>query len=180
MDTCEWETHPRTWPATASTCSTKTMLASDNPEHMSSQQPIAAQEQPRHTCHSHEFWNCLHCGIAFKRDFVDRVSRADPERSYDALVQFGNAPITSIVNLQWKREALAKYNTERSSAVNYEKLLSDHTEKRQSRQNKLPPKQRSKGTIKWKRPICKKKQKCRSGGVAEVTPKDSVVIPETH
>lgn len=62
--------------------------------------PGHTQGIPGRTCHSHEFWNCLHCEIAFKGDFVDRVIRSGGEHSYDTLVQFGNAPITSIVNLQ--------------------------------------------------------------------------------
>jgi hypothetical protein len=114
----------------------------------------------------------LHCGIAFRRDFADRVIRSGPEHSYDALVQFGDAPITSIVNLQWKREALEKHNSERAkySADNHETLLCDYMEKRQSRQAVRPRQQRrSNATMKWKRPVCmqtnkkKKKKKKKKG-----------------
>ena len=156
----------------ASTSLTKIMLASDCPESLSSQIqriPCVRERQPRHTCPSHEFWNCLHCGIAFRRDFADRVIRAGPEHSYDALVQFGDAPITSIVNLQWKREALEKYSSERSkcSADKYETLLCDYMAKRQSRQSRqaVRPKQqrKSNATITWKRPVCMQKKKKRSG-----------------
>lgn len=162
----------------ASTSLTKITLASDCPESLSSQVqhiPCVQERQPRHTCPSHEFWNCLHCGIAFRRDFADRVIRAGPEHSYDALVQFGDAPITNIVNLQWKREALEKYNSERSrcSADKYETLLSDYTATRQGRQSRqsrqaVRPKQqpKSNATMTWKRPVCmqkkKKKKKKRS------------------
>lgn len=77
-------------------------------------------------------------------------------------MQFGNAPITSMVNMQWKREALEKHNAERltCSPVNREKLLSEYVAGRQSRQNvDSRPKRKSKATIKWKRPLCMQKEK---------------------
>ncbi|TKS65619.1 Flap endonuclease 1 [Collichthys lucidus] len=106
--------------------------------------------------------------LSDKRDFVDRVIRAGPEESYDALVQFGYAPITGVVNLQWKREALEKYNAERlkHSSATFEKLLKEYTEKRQSDQKAhSKQKPRSKGSIEWKVPICMQKKKDKKNGV---------------
>lgn len=112
----------------------------------------------------------MHCGIAFRRDFADRVIRAGPENSYDALVQFGNTPITGIVNLQWKREALENHNLERAkhAAGNHDKLLSEYVAKRQTGQ-KVCSKQRTpkgvKGTskgVKWERPVCMQRKNTRS------------------
>lgn len=118
----------------------------------------------------------MHCGIAFRRDFTNRVVRAGPETSYDALVQFGNAPITNIVNLQWKCAAMEKYNAERakSSALRGKQLLSDYTEKRQkgheSNNNKVSVKvqrKSTKGSVKWERPVCMKNKKRKSGTAHE-------------
>ena len=168
MDTYEWETRPRTWPAMASTCSTKITWASDCPRDPSSRTPLtsAPQDQrPRRMCHSHRFWNCLHCGIAFRRDFADSVIRAGPEQSYDALVQFGTAPITGMVNLQWKYEAMENHRSERSkhSAIRSSKILSEYVARRHTSSSKpWQQRHRAKGTIKWERPVCMQKKRLKS------------------
>ena len=94
--------------------------------------------------------------IAFRRDFANRVVRAGPEHSYDALVQFGNAPITNIVNLQWKREALEMYNAGRSqqSTVTHDTLLGEYVAKRKAHSVHRRQHTKSKGVTKWKRPVC--------------------------
>ncbi|KAJ8009908.1 hypothetical protein DPEC_G00069050 [Dallia pectoralis] len=127
--------------------------------------------QMRHTCPSRERWNCLHCGIAFRRDFANSVVRAGPEHSYDALVQFGNAPIT---NLQWKRDTLEKHIAERAThaTVNGDRLLTEYMEKRQTRhraQSKQQQPRKPTCTIKWKRPVCMQKKIERSGALPKRT-----------
>ncbi|KAJ7992811.1 hypothetical protein DPEC_G00265590 [Dallia pectoralis] len=148
-------------------CLTKATSASDCPERqMSQMHPMSGprEPQPRHTCPSRERWNCLHCGIAFRRDFANSVVRAGHEHSYDALVQFGNAPITNLVNLQWKRDALEKHIAERAThaTVNGDRLLTEYMEKRQTRhraQSKQQQQRKPTCTIKWKRPVCMQKKK---------------------
>lgn len=81
---------------------------------------------------------------------------AGPEHSYDALVQFGNAPITGIVNMLWKREVLEQCNLSRSenSSVDYENLVEEYTEKRSVQEKTHSVPRNKKQEVKWKRPLC--------------------------
>lgn len=97
------------------------------------------------------------------RFFADRLARANPESSYDALVRFGHAPLTALVNLQWKREALQKLKSDRAlrflelpleSAALREQDASGHVETREAKRA------RRKG-VEWKRPLCSKRKKGR-------------------
>ncbi|KAK2813469.1 hypothetical protein Q5P01_000838 [Channa striata] len=81
---------------------------------------------------------------------------------FGALVQFGNAPITAMVNLQWKREVLEKHvaagAAERNRAEgNSELRPGQSTDSARSREP------RPKG-VRWKRPLCTRKKREEAEG----------------
>ena len=97
--------------------------------------------------------------------------RAGPELSYDAIVQFGYSPITNIVNLQWRHQALERHNAQRKNCPteNYKKVVADYMEHRQSKLKVHSKKsQKSKGVVSWKRPVCMQKKRTVSGKSSKV------------
>ncbi|KAK2814518.1 hypothetical protein Q5P01_000317 [Channa striata] len=159
MDTSSWETLPRTWTETGSTCSTKTPWASGCRADEEKETSIRAAEEAREPRRPRALAESRSCAaqISFMRDFADRLARTDPESYYDALVQFGNAPITAMVNLQWKREVLEKHvaagAAERNRAEgNSELRPGQSTDSARSREP------RPKG-VRWKRPLPARRKK---------------------
>ncbi|AWO97836.1 Hypothetical protein SMAX5B_007687 [Scophthalmus maximus] len=108
----------------------------------------------------------------------------DPERFYDALVQFGKAPITAMVNLQWKREVLEKHNAERSASQ-----LRRTQQQRTQEGKRLPHPKRSKARVRpsepwlkgvqWKRPVCMQKRREDDGVAVQGTRRRKAMVSET-
>lgn len=94
-----------------------------------------------------------------KREFVDRIAIAEPDHLYDTLVQFGNAPITGIVNMLWNNKALATYDAAtKDSGVRYEDLVNEYTRKRDCREKRSSAPNKKILGVAWKKPLCARKK----------------------
>lgn len=89
----------------------------------------------------------------FMRDFAEMLARTGPERSYDTLVQFGHAPITAMVNMQWKREVLERHESERAKRGDRVREGSAR-EPAKPRERRVSTLRRRNNGVEWKRPVC--------------------------
>lgn len=106
---------------------------------------------------------------------------AEPERLYDTLVQFGNAPITGIVNMLWNRAALDEYDAAQtdSAGVSYEQLVKEYTQKRDFREKCSSVPKRKSRCVAWKKALCARRKSMRPNKQKQ-TPKDPApVTPKT-
>lgn len=95
------------------------------------------------------------------RDFAEMLAQTGPERSYDALVQFGHTPITAMVNLQWKREVLERRKSERAERGDRvrERFAREPEKPRERKDVTKRPRHKE---VERKRPVCMQTKQRRS------------------